>query len=132
MHKTNTILNEYISVYDVHSSCDNIDQKRPTFLQINYKEEMKCILLFIITFIIFLNKTFCLCITLKYLFDNQNNYQPYSNIYLSYVFNLIKEKNLKSYNNLSTKENLMREILSTTIRLDIIVDILVLTFYLNK
>ncbi len=102
------------------------------FLEINYKEEMNCILLFIITFIIFPNKTFCLCIIFKYLFDNQNKYQPYSNIYLSYVFDLIKEKNLKSYNNLSTKENLMREIFFTTIRLDIIVDILVLTFGLNK
>ncbi len=103
-----------------------------TFLQINYKEEMKCILLFIITFIIFPNKTFCLCITLKHLVDNQNKYQPYSNIYLSYVFDLIKEKNLKSYNNLSTKENLMREILSTTIRLDTIVNILILRFYSNN
>ncbi len=132
MHKTNTILNEYISVYDVHSSCDIIDQKLLNISQINYKEEMKCILLFIITFIIFPNKTFCLCITLKYLVDNQNKYQSYSNICLSHIFDLIKEKNLKGYDNLSTKENLMREIFFTTIRLDIIVDILLLTFYLNE
>jgi hypothetical protein len=103
-----------------------------TFLQINYKEEMKCILLFIITFIILSKKFFCLYNTLKYLFNNQSKYQSYSNIFLSYIFDLIKEKNLKSYNNLSTKENLMGEILSTTIRLDIIVNILLLRFYSNK
>ncbi len=103
-----------------------------TFLQINYKEKIKCILLFIITFIIFSNKNFCLYNTLKHLFENQNKYQPYSNICLSYIFDLIQEKNLKIYNNLSTKENLISEIFFTTIRLDSIALILILRFNLNN